>query len=225
MEGKALKLIEDALKLKMNSVIAFSGGKDSTVILDLVRRVDPSIPCLFANTGVEYPATVSYCRSIPNLHEVGYIKSFWKCVEEYGWPTTKGKKGVAHDGNKCCIYLKKKPMKEWEKKHDIKLVFLGITMAESRNRMMLLKSRGLMYACASEGVFKCYPIGEWTESDVWDYIRRRNLPYNSIYDTLGCKRCGCIPCTAYLSWKKRLAKENPKMMRIVLRMKEGQTQL
>jgi hypothetical protein len=29
----------------------------------------------------------------------------------------------------------------------------------------------------------------------------------------------------YLSWKKRLAKENPKMLRIVLRMKEGQTQL
>ena len=35
--------------------ISFSGGKDSTVLLDLVRQVNPNIPAVFVDTGLEYP--------------------------------------------------------------------------------------------------------------------------------------------------------------------------
>jgi len=226
-EAAALELIERAFKIEVPSVIAFSGGKDSTVILDLVRRVRPDTPALFANTGVEYPETVAYARSVGNINEVMFEKSFWDCVKEYGFPQSKAK---AKDGNKCCVYMKKRPMKKWEKEHGVKLVFLGITMAESRNRMMLLKHRGPFYACAGEGVFKCYPIWDWTEAEVWAYIKEHKLAYNPIYDApavlggraggRGAVRCGCIPCTAYKSWRERLARENPAMYKFVLKKME-----
>ena len=48
-----MDLIEKVLKKHRNPVVAFSGGKDSTAVLDMVRKVDPDILGIFCNTGVE----------------------------------------------------------------------------------------------------------------------------------------------------------------------------
>lgn len=39
----------------------------------------------------------------------------------------------------------------------------------------------------------CQPIYEWTDTDVWDFIREKNLKYNPLYDC-GFRRVGCIGC-------------------------------
>ncbi len=41
---------------------------------------------------------------------------------------------------------------------------------------------------------KLAPLADWTEEEVWDYIRANDVPYNALYDK-GYKSIGCAPCT------------------------------
>lgn len=66
--------------------VSFSGGKDSTVLLDIVRQVDPEIKAVFVDTGLEYPEIKDFIRTINNVEWVKPKKSFRKVVEEYGFP-------------------------------------------------------------------------------------------------------------------------------------------
>ena len=43
-------------------------------------------------------------------------------------------------------------------------------------------------------IVKLNPLAEWTEEEVWDYVRERDVPYHSLYDK-GYKSIGCAPCT------------------------------
>jgi phosphoadenosine phosphosulfate reductase len=44
------------------------------------------------------------------------------------------------------------------------------------------------------GIVKLAPLADWTEGEVWDYIRANDVPYNALYDK-GYKSIGCAPCT------------------------------
>lgn len=44
------------------------------------------------------------------------------------------------------------------------------------------------------GLHKVSPLLDWTEKEIWDYIRKKRLPYNSLHD-LGFPSIGCAPCT------------------------------
>ena len=66
--------------------ISFSGGKDSTVLLDLVRQVNPNIPGVFIDTGLEYPETKEFVKTIDNVTILRPKMSFKQVIEKYGYP-------------------------------------------------------------------------------------------------------------------------------------------
>lgn len=66
--------------------VSFSGGKDSTVLLDLVRSVFPDVPGVFINTGLEYPEIVKFVRDRKNIIEIRPSMAFRQVVERYGYP-------------------------------------------------------------------------------------------------------------------------------------------
>lgn len=66
--------------------ISFSGGKDSTVLLDLVRQVDPTIVAIFSDTGLEYPEIRDFVKTVSNVVWVKPEKNFKQVIEEYGYP-------------------------------------------------------------------------------------------------------------------------------------------
>jgi len=66
--------------------VSFSGGKDSTVLLDLVRKVYPNAPAVFVDTGLEYPEVRQFAKSRENVIVLKPEMSFRKVIETYGYP-------------------------------------------------------------------------------------------------------------------------------------------
>ena len=66
--------------------VSFSGGKDSTVLLDLVRRVYPDVPAVFSDTGLEFPEIREFVKSFDNVEWVKPKMSFIQILSTYGYP-------------------------------------------------------------------------------------------------------------------------------------------
>lgn len=66
--------------------VSFSGGKDSTVLLDLARRIYPDIPAVFVDTGLEYPSIREFVKTKENITWLRPEMSFKKVIETYGYP-------------------------------------------------------------------------------------------------------------------------------------------
>ena len=65
--------------------VSFSGGKDSTVLLDLVRKVIPNVSVVFSNTGLEYPEIQAFARS-KDAEFVRPKMMFNEVITKYGYP-------------------------------------------------------------------------------------------------------------------------------------------
>ena len=227
---EASELITQAIDRHRGHIyVAWSGGKSSTVVLMMAWRYWPEIPVMFCNTGVEMPETVEYVHAMRdkwnlNLIETQpYKKSFWDCVDEYGVPGTKT------DGSKvrpkCCYYLKHKPAELAAKEHGFNAVLTGIQAGESYGRHRLITFCGQRYMVKKTGMWQYHPIAFWDNNRVWKFIKDSEIPYNPAYDKYpDCQRTGCWPCSSYKGWEKRLAKQNPKLCRIMMN-KMGQNTL
>lgn len=66
--------------------ISFSGGKDSTVLLDLARNIKPNIPAVFLDTGLEYPELRDFVFTKENIEIIKPKKNFNQVIKEYGFP-------------------------------------------------------------------------------------------------------------------------------------------
>ena len=66
--------------------VAFSGGKDSTVLLDLVREDYPSVEAVFVDTGLEYPEIRDFVKSFDNVTILRPGMSFFEVLKTYGYP-------------------------------------------------------------------------------------------------------------------------------------------
>lgn len=66
--------------------ISFSGGKDSTVLLDLVRGLYPNIEAVFSDTGLEFPEIREFVKTIDNVTWIKPDLTFRKVIEKCGYP-------------------------------------------------------------------------------------------------------------------------------------------
>ena len=66
--------------------VSFSGGKDSTVLLYLVRSIFPEVEGVFSNTTVEFPEVMQFVKSKENITTVTPVKNFKQTLEVYGYP-------------------------------------------------------------------------------------------------------------------------------------------
>lgn len=82
----SMRRIQEWLEVFPDAKVSFSGGKDSTVLLHIARRVNPDIQAVFADTGLEYPEIRSFVQRTPNVQIVKPKLSFLEVVQKYGYP-------------------------------------------------------------------------------------------------------------------------------------------
>ena len=98
--GKSKLRIEEWVRYygEDNVYISFSGGKDSTVLMHLIRSVYPNIPCVYVDTGLEYPEVKEFVRKQENVIMLRPKMSFKQVIEKYGYPmVSKEQANYLHD--------------------------------------------------------------------------------------------------------------------------------
>jgi 3'-phosphoadenosine 5'-phosphosulfate sulfotransferase (PAPS reductase)/FAD synthetase len=225
--------IIDTMLLKYHprqQMIAWSGGKDSTAVLYLVKKecedfgidfqsVTVSGPPLYPLVAgrIEYPETYAFVRMVVdqlglNYHEEISPVSFWEFVAANGLPGARGDR--KHKASNCCYTLKILPMLSAMRELGTKVVYLGTTAPESHQRQMKAIQLGHTHLIKKWGVTQCLPILYWTEAEVWKFTREENIPYNGIYER-GATRCGCATCTAYKGWERDMSRLVPELYEMV----------
>jgi len=237
MKGQLQKPLSDKLKEAREIIkkhfeeftpeqlaVCWSGGKDSTLVLYLVREIDPNIAVIFNNTGVEYPQTLRFINRLKQEWDLNLMVttpkiSFWECVERWGLPKTRYEKGRGHQRPKCCYHLKEEPTIRVIREDGVKGLFLGITAAESWYRMLSAGRWGFCNYSKTWSVWRIRPILLFREEEVFQLSKEWHIPINDVY-TVG-RRNGCLPCTGFRDWEKVMCVANPKLYKIILQ-RQGQ---
>lgn len=177
--------------------VAFSGGKDSAVLLDLVKNALPkgSFVVIFGDTGMEFPDTYDAVEITRQECEVDGTPFYtarshfdphesWKI---FGPP--------ARVLRWCCSVHKSTPqtikMREISGKDNYTgLDFVGVRGAESVTRSRY-EYEG--FGKKQRGQYSYNPILEWTSAEIWLYIFENRLHINCAYKK-GNSRAGCLFC-------------------------------
>lgn len=210
----------------VKSVVSCSFGKDSMMVLYLVRQFAPRVPVVFENTGVEFPETIRFMKEITkkwdlNLHVVKPFKTYWQIMDEnlaLGRKIDDGSKWT----NSCCYYMKEKPMRKFMWAGGYTHSITGVTAMESRRRMWVACEKGSEYYAKDDKFWKVHPIMFMKEDEVFRFIEEMGIPLNPVYEKYGLRRMGCVPCTAHKQWKETLSRTNPRMYKHIMEKYFGQ---
>lgn len=154
-----------------------SGGKDSAVVDFLLQKSGIKYKSYYCNTTIDPPGTIKHIRNYYPHTEVKQPKeSFFNLVKRKGLPTRLSRY--------CCAELK-------EYDSIGKNVFEGIRSCESIKR----SNRDYIYCDtrkSQRGSKHIYPIYDWSDEDVYEFIYKYNIPLAPCYENM--RRLGCIGC-------------------------------
>ena len=155
--------------------LAYSGGKDSDVILELAKMSGVKFDAHHSLTTIDPPELVYHVRAHPEVAIDRPAKPFLIRLVEKGFPQ--------RHRRWCCQEYK-------ENGGHGRFVITGIRAAESSNR----KNRAMIETCYKDKSKQyLHPIIDWSGADVWSFMRGYHVPYCSLYDE-GWKRIGCLFC-------------------------------
>jgi phosphoadenosine phosphosulfate reductase len=177
--------------------VAFSGGKDSCVLLDLVKKALPkgSFMVVFGDTGMEFPDTYDVIGKTKKQcleDEIPFYIAKSHFDPKVSWelfgPPSRTLRW-------CCSVHKSTPqtlkLREVTGKHDYTgLAFVGVRAQESATRA---EYEYLNDGKKIKGQFNHNSILEWTSAEVWLYIYGNSVVLNEAYKK-GSARVGCICC-------------------------------
>ena len=190
--------------------VAFSGGKDSIVTLDLVQRALPhnQFKAMFGDTGMEFPDTYKIADEIKRIcasQDIEFFTAKSHFSPDYTWSQF-GPPATVHRW--CCSVHKTTPqiiaLRNILGKTDFTgMAFIGVRASESLSRN---EYDFISLGEKHKGQYSCNPILEWNSAELYCYIYLRNLHLNEAYKK-GNRRAGCLVCP-------RAAERNEYMARV-----------
>jgi phosphoadenosine phosphosulfate reductase len=187
LEKKVQRSIEVILEAekrfgKENMAVAWTGGKDSTTVISIVRTIyNGEVPFKVINVDTHEMAKEVYEFRERLLKEWNLSSIIFKDVDE--------KKAAESKDPVDCYFLKTKALGEGIKEYGIKALLTGIRWDERPSRS------GEKYFSEGEGFVGVSPLLHFMEKDIWNYIKGNNIPYCALYDK-GYRSLGCAPGTA-----------------------------
>ena len=212
MRKELKKKVDFAIKL-LQSIpqdgdieVSYSGGKDSDVILELAKMAGIPYRAIYKNTTIDPAGTIAHAKEMGA--EVIYPKeSFFQLIGEKGFPTRVSRW--------CCSVLKEYKVCD--------RAIQGIRRSESTKRAERYKEPEVCRVYSAKEKVKVYlPILEWTDQDVAEFIKERNIKCHPLYYRGGefdvTKRLGCMGCPIQ-SRRKQIQefKDNPKLLKAWIR--------
>jgi len=181
--------------------VAFSGGKDSLAVLDLVRAVKPNVPVVFFDSGLEYPQTYQFVTAVaqrwnldlhvfaadPPLLDVMIDSERW----EHDVAVNPGAEGVDLHyllmGNPAArAHEKFGPGELWGVRADEscarRLLYTRTARSCDKSGAATTFQDGTIRRWDGTAIFG--PLWDWSNEQVWAYTWRRKLPVNPVYDVL-----------------------------------------
>lgn len=209
---QAVKLIQLAGADGEVVEVAYSGGKDSDVILELTKMAGIKYRAIYKNTTIDPPKTLAHVKEA-GAEILKPKKTFFELVREHGSPS--------RFARFCCRYLKEYKV--------LDKAIMGVRKAESTKRAARYSepTECRFYGSKKEHIEAFYPILEWSDQDVIDFITERGLKIHPLYYredgsidvTL---RVGCM-CCPLASTRKRLEqfKKWPNMVKAYIKAEQA----
>ena len=184
--------------------LSYSGGKDSDVILELARMSGIPFEAIYKNTTIDPPYTIKHCKD-NGVKIINPKQTFFQLIRENGFPT--------RFRRFCCSKLKE------YKIHDRAII--GIRRSESNKRAERYKEPEYCRTYSKKEKVRIYLlILEWSNEDVEQFIKQRNIKchplyYNEFGEFDVKKRLGCIGCPlASKKIRRQQFMQYPKMLKL-----------
>ena len=180
--------------------VCYSGGKDSDVLRILFELSGVKHELWHNHTTVDAPETVYYVRSIPGINISHPEITMWELIIQKRIPPLRQMRY-------CCALLK-------ERGGQRRFIATGVRWAESIGRRakrgsleiqkrkanagLILNAdnandRDIFEMCPTQGKRVLNPIVDWSDADVWEFLRHYGCKSNPLYEC-GFKRVGCLGC-------------------------------
>jgi phosphoadenosine phosphosulfate reductase len=166
--------------------VACSFQKEASVIMDMLLKIEPEARFFTLDTGVLFPETYETWRKLEQRY--GAKVDVYQGMSLARQRQLHGDELWNREPDACCGIRKVEPLgralagkKAW---------VTGQRRAQSSTRAGLAAEED----DAAHGMTKFNPLANWSEQDVWDYIRANGVPYNALHDR-GFPSIGCAPCT------------------------------
>lgn len=186
----AIKLIQLASKMANSHgqviEVCYSGGKDSDVILELTKMANVEYRAIYKDTTIDPPQTKQHCRE-KGVEILKPKHTFFELVRKKGFPTRRVRF--------CCEHLKEYKVLDY--------AILGIRRCESAKRAKRYQEPEMCRVYNKHSKVRQYfPILEWTNEDVENFIKCANIQCHPLYydssttppQFLVNQRLGCLGC-------------------------------
>ncbi len=198
----SLRRMREALdRFGLETAVGWTGGKDSTVVLVLWRRIlaeafpGAAVRALNLDTGCKFPEVLEFRDRIARLWGLD-LHVVRPDVDLNRYP-------LAADPLSCCRDLKIIPLNRAVAELGLPALLTGVRAGENPDRA------GRPWLEDHGGHFRAAPILEWTELDVWTFHVREELPWCSLYNQ-GYRSLGCMPCTGQSGSGERSGRDRRK---------------
>lgn len=188
------KIIRTALEQFDNIAISFSGAED-VVLIDIAHRIRPDIQVFSLDTGRLHPETYQFIEKVRKHYGINIELVY---PEAEAVQTLVREKGLFsfYEGThkECCGIRKIAPLKKKLLQVDAWITGQRKDQSPGTRAEIPVIQDDQGFAREGATLTKFNPLANWTSSQVWDYIRAYEAPYNALHDK-GFISIGCEPCT------------------------------